>query len=522
MTLFDRFLLLLTPVICVLALLFNSQDFLHLNQFVYGAVTEDPLSFSMILHRMSENLLNFHSLWDGKYFYPYKQSLLLSEPLFLSSLFYRFFYAFTSKTILSLNLTILLFFLLNYFSMFLSCRLFLKPHASILASTIFAFNMLRLGHLCHIHVLPQFMFPLTIFFIFLYEKKQQNRYLLFSVLALSAQFYFSLSLGILLFVNLLPYALWKIYTRKVSFRKSVLLILLFIVTTAPLLFNFYQNSHAQGFHRTLADSKIFRASPLSYFTPPLNHFYEKIFFFVNFQDIARQEKSLFIGFLCFALTVVGLSLLKKEKNKYYPIILISFLFTIILSMGSYLGLYNLLFYLVPLMKGIRTPARFALTYLFLCSLLSAYAFEKLTQQNTKFKPSTFFALFLILFLLENNFQIPKTEVTNSWANAVQYLSSIPKKEPTIFYPMDTEESYHMYASTLHNHPIANGWAGFTPQSYYTIKNYFKNLEELQRLGFKNIAFRKDFLDFNALEKIKKRGKLIFEDTFCFIIYLGPI
>jgi hypothetical protein len=524
----EKILLLLTPIICTLFLLFSPQDLSKAHLEVYGAVTQDPLSFTLILHRMSENILNFHSLWDGKIFYPYSQSLALSEPLFLSSLFYRFFYLLTSQVILSLNLTLVLFFLLNYFAMFFLSRLILKPLASIVAATIFSYSMLRLGHLCHIHLLPQFIFPITLFFIVLFEKKQKNRYLLFSILALSAQFYFSLALGILLFVSLLPYFVWKIYIKKISFKQVLILALSFIATSAPLLYTFYKNSQSLGFYRTLSDGRVFRASPLSYFTPPANHFYEKIFSVINFQDIARQEKSLFIGFLCLTLTLLGFYFLKKEKNRYFPILAMSFIFVIVISMGSYLGLYNILFYLIPLMKGLRTPARFALSYLFICSLLSGYAFEKISQKTKKIQPLVFI-LFLFLFLIENRFRIPKTQVYERWADSVQFLAITPKKEPTIFFPMDYEEAYHMYASTLHNHPIANGWAGFTPESYYQTKKSLdefissptkKTLHPLINLGFKNLAIRKDFT--KSENEIKKIAKVLYEDEYCFIIYLEPL
>jgi hypothetical protein len=428
MSLLEKILLLLTPVFCTLILLLSPQDFSNAHLEVYGAITQDPLSFTLILHRMSENILNFHSLWDGKMFYPNSESLALSEPLFLSSLFYRFFYLLTSQVILSLNLTLVLFFLLNYFAMYFLSRLILKPLASIVAATIFSYSMLRLGHLCHIHLLPQFIFPITLFFVALFEKKNKNRYLLFSILVLSAQFYFSIALGILLFVSLLPYFAWKIYNKKIPLKQALILVLTFIFTSAPLLYTFYKNSQSHGFYRTLADARVFRASPFSYFTPPANHFYEKIFSFINFQDVARQEKSLFIGFLCLTLTLLGFYFLKKEKNKYFPILFGSFLFIIAVSMGSYLGLYNLLFYLIPLMKGLRTPARFALSYLFICSLLSGYALEKISQKSKKIQPIGFFILFLFLFLLENRFRLPKTKVYERWANSVQFLANIPKKD----------------------------------------------------------------------------------------------
>jgi hypothetical protein len=377
--------------------------------------------------------------------------------------------------------------------------------------------------------LPQFIFPITLFFVALFEKKNKNRYLLFSILVLSAQFYFSIALGILLFVSLLPYFAWKIYNKKIPLKQALILVLTFIFTSAPLLYTFYKNSQSHGFYRTLADARVFRASPFSYFTPPANHFYEKIFSFINFQDVARQEKSLFIGFLCLTLTLLGFYFLKKEKNKYFPILFGSFLFIIAVSMGSYLGLYNLLFYLIPLMKGLRTPARFALSYLFICSLLSGYALEKISQKSKKIQPIGFFILFLFLFLLENRFRLPKTKVYERWANSVQFLANIPKKEPTIFFPMDYEEAYHMYASTLHDHPIANGWAGFTPESYHQTKNSLdefisspsKNTElPLINLGFKNLAIRKDFT--KSEKQIKKFAKVLYEDDYCFIIYLEPL
>jgi hypothetical protein len=454
--------------------------------YTFGIFQEDVLSFILILQRSGENLLTFRSsLFDGGFFYPYTKSLLLSDNmLFSGALFYIYSLLF-KPPLLALNMLLLTFLFLNFLTMYFFLKIFLKRIPSLFGALIFSISMIRLGHACHIHLFPQFFFPLLALGLAKYEKTQKRQWLILSGLSVSLQFYFSLTLGMILIVSLIPYGIWKILNAKKKYSDLLMAAGLSLITILPLAIPF-AIAGSQGTHRKLSDAYPFSANLKSYFTPLSTHpYYSLLVGKILDPSGVNQERFLFIGFVVFIFALYGLYYLQKIKFKYRKIIFISFAFCILVSFGTNAGIYNILFYIFPGLNGFRTPARFGLTYLFFMSVFAAIGLQKARL--------TTIGLVFALFLLENFFTIPSQKIDTSLLQSSLFLKTIPKKEAVFYYPPLDLESIYMYQSAIHGHPIGNGFAGHNPAIYLetksAIENYFKkptaqNLEKLTKYGFK--------------------------------------
>lgn len=452
-------------------------NFLSTNTF--GIFQEDVLSFILILQRSGENLLTFNRpLFDGGFFYPYAQSLILSDNMLFSGALFYFYHLVFKNPLLALNLLLISFLFLNFLTMFLFLKSFLKKGPAILGAFVFSMSMIRLGHACHIHLFPQFFFPLVALGIVKYEETKKRNWLILCSLSVSLQFYFSLTLGMILIVSLIPYGTWKIFNSKKKYPDLLVSAAVALLTILPLALPFAK-AGLQGTHRKLSDAYPFSANLKSYFTPPSTHPYFSLFVDnILGPSGVNQERFLFIGFIILFIAGYGVYSLQKAKFRYRKIIFISFVFCILVSFGTNGGLYNILFYIFPGLNGFRTPARFGLTYLFFMSVFAAIGLQKA-------KPALI-SLILALFLIENFFIIPTQKVDETLLGSSLFLKTTSDKKPVIYYPFLDIEAIYMYQSAIHGHPIANGFAGHNPPIYTEVQSAFEK-QKVTQFGFKYLV-----------------------------------
>jgi hypothetical protein len=451
---------------------------------ILGRQICDQLSFIWIFDRLSENILTrpFH-LFDGKALFPSTSSLALSEPVLLSSLFYRAWFALTGDRLLGYHLALGSFLVLNFVSMYFFCRSFLKIPGSILASLIFTFSPIRLGHIRHAHMFPQFLFPLVAFCLVRYEQTHKKIFLSGAGILAALQFYFSMAFGLVLIVSLSPYFLFKWFRRRESevsyWGECLRFCVPFGVLTFPLGARYLiEVLSFKGKGISVASAKEFSATLVSFLTPPVGHGYERfITRYVSLSLGTREETSLFIGFVVMGLALAGAYAALRQKNKrneFWTVVVgVTLAFSILFSMGPAGVLYRIYFVVFPGVQMIRTPARLAFTYLFLIAIVAGLGWEFLQRRLGKsilFWPIG--ALLCFLIWEDHRINLPFTPVDSARNGATQFLSHTKDRDPVLYLPLGlgVADAAFMYESLEHDHPIVNGYVRFVPRKVFPIND----------------------------------------------------
>ena len=207
-------LLWVPPLLGIALFLAPVGSWTHLGTALIGDILPDELSFIWIWDRLSGNFFSDNPLFDGRAFYPYTESLLSSETTFGCSLIYHAFFLLVQNRALSYNLTILFLFWLNYRCMFFFVKLFLNEYAAAIAATVFAFSLSRLSQIGHAHMIPQFGFPFFFYALFKFQETRKWSYAFSVGTCLALQFYFSVNLGLMLMLSILPLAAFELHSLE--------------------------------------------------------------------------------------------------------------------------------------------------------------------------------------------------------------------------------------------------------------------------------------------------------------------
>ncbi|MCB0405634.1 MAG: hypothetical protein KDD51_12695 [Bdellovibrionales bacterium] len=444
--------------------------------------TSDPLSFVWILERMSQNLLGARALYDGNILFPFKESLATSETLPACALLYGAYKWIFGQSLLAFNLLQLTFLAANFLSMYFFSRLFLRTGGALVAATIFGFSLVRLAHLQHFHLMPQFLFPVFWGCAWKYERDRRGKWLVAMGALAGLQLYFSLSLGIVLGLSALPYAgflLWR--GRTGGFVPVVVGALVFVVVSAGIGASYYRISQQYGFRRPISDAYGSSANLGSWFLVTSDHLYDP-----PLGDLiiggnggrGREENVLFVGFAVLFLAYVGFKRLRRCRSAYgkriSKLLLYSLLFSVVLAFGTNLGVYNLLYYTLPGLKGFRTPARMGLSYLFFMAVLAGIGFQVL-QSRLRSGAGARAVLGLIglalIFVLDTHRPLVYPEVGANLNGVTEWLRAQGDDGAVVHLPFDVTalETLRMFKSLEHGRPIANGYTGFKPPSYGEVR-----------------------------------------------------
>lgn len=488
----------------------------------------DEISFLFIFERLGTNLWSLApSLFDGKFLYPSTDSLIYSETMMAPSMLYRALLPLASTRFAAFGFTIFLLLWMNAISMYWCAKKFFAPWLAMALALIFTFSVIRLAHMCHAHCMPQWGYPIVAGLIVDYERSHRKKYLLWAGVATALQFYFSVSLGTILVVTLLPYCLFRCLpkaSRQVHGMAFLQTIGIFALLALPLGLPYVLAAQKYHFTRSLHNAVAYGANPKSYFVVPRNHRYagwlvDGIF---GGENGARHEKCLFIGFSVMALFYFGWRSLKltapKEMRRIYYGTL---WFVILISMGWNIGLYNLMYYLFPLMRGIRTPARFGMSYLFLALFLAGFGLTYLLRRIARpWQKAVLLCTLFILVILDNQFRPPIYPLDPALEGAAHRLAQTGDRKPVLHLPIYGKarmQSMQMYYSLVHDHPIANGYSGFLPKSYDELAGASVEFLEgrgetlfplLRQYGIPYVLLEKEQLGANTSElatKIKRRG-----------------
>jgi hypothetical protein len=281
-------------------------------------------------------------------------------------------------------------------------------------------------------------------------------------------------------------------------RAFAMLVLAGLVATAclfPFLWPYYQASRQQGLTRSLEEVARYAASWQDYLyaTGRLHHSTWSAPFFRG------EGTALFPGATALLLTAVALATGSAWRHPGARMWLALGLAGFVLSFGTSVPGYSLLYSAVPLLQGIRASVRFGYLVLAGVAALAGFGLWRL-RSRTAHRPRLRLAVSIaaVLLVTVEAARLPVGYTTaHETPGAYRVLATkpvnvfveLPLYHPTAFH----RNAAYMLHSTVHHRPILNGYSGFQPASYAEHFERLRNFPDpdaiayLRGLGVTHVA-----------------------------------
>lgn len=463
-----------------------------------GDAVLNEWAVAWVAHQLPRNPLK---LFDANIFYPEANTLAFSEHMFVQGVMGAPLLWAGAPTLVVHNLLILAGFTLSGWMMALIMRRRTGSWTcGILGGMLLAFNSHSLSRIAHLQAVHVEFMPLAIYALdrLLTRPKAANALrlaVMYALQGLTSNYLlvfmtFGLAAGGLSRANE-----WVGPRRWRVFGLVCLAGVIAVLLLAPFLVHYLQAQRDQGLTRTLQETSRYAASWQDYLSATGNIHYR-----TWSAPLWRGEGApLFPGVVATLLTMIalgtGFAVRHPPARIWFAVAVVGLL----LSFGTALPGYSLLYYAMPMLQGIRASVRFG--YLVLAGMAALAAFGLMLLQ-TKFagRPglrNAITAAALVLVTVEA-LRIP-VGYTRPYEPPSVY--GILKDEPgavLLELPLFERGEFHLNApymlnSTKHWRPIVNGYSGFLPRSYQvhvdSVRNFpdEKSLAYLRRIGVTHVA-----------------------------------
>lgn len=454
---------------------------LHLNNFIIDP--HDGLLITWFLNWSLGHPLNY----NANIFYPYQNTLAFSETMFPQALIAAPFVLLTAEPLVTYNINVLLGFVLTAFACYLLISYLTKSDpAAILGATIFTFSTIHLNYLAHLQLFDFWPVIFAIYFLLREKFKLFVLFFLISSLTTILNLYFLLAVICLIFLF-----------NFVKRRSLVLYTIISVLLVAPFLFPYYLVTRQFQNIRPINDA----INNSLQFPDLLNvSVYSRLSaFFPQQSGTPAYFGAVFLGMILLAFRKFKISI-------WWWLAGLSF----ILALGPALHIfrntvhigpipaiplpYAIFYYLLPGFAGLRTPSRWILLTAFALSVAVVVYFAK----RITWKWAVILSL---LVILEVNFPFQYTQVPSvrEFPQEQVWLKDNYPGAPIIQFPIYAwfdgdnigTETLREYYSTIHYHPMVNGYSGFSPREWEEkVKWLQKNFPDGETVGYlRNLGIR---------------------------------
>lgn len=430
-------------------------------------------------------------LFDANIFYPEPNTLAFSEHLFVQAVMGAPLLWAGVPTLLVHNLLILAGFTLTGWVMTLVMRRWTGSwSAGILAGMVLAFNshsLTRIAHLQAVHVeflplallaldrllrYPNIANALKLAAAFVLQSLTSNYLLVFMTFGMAG-------------AGLVRVKEWLGKGRSRTLGLVVLAGLVAVVLLTPFLLPYVQAQRTQGLTRSLEETSRYAASWQDYLSAV-----GKVHYRTWSAPLWRGEGvPLFPGAVAALLALVACASGDAWRHRVARMWLAVAIVGFLLSFGTALPGYSVLYHAVPLLQGIRASVRFGFLVIAGVAALAGFGLARLQTRYVS-RPGlvkAFTGAALVLVTAET-LRIPvgyrephrtpaAYEMLRSEANAV--LVELPMPEPRNFH----ENGPFMLHATVHWQPMLNGYSGFLPRSYVTHYERLKSFPDEDSIAY---------------------------------------
>ncbi len=411
-------------------------------------------------------------LFEANIFYPSHLTLAFSEHMFPVAMMGAPLFWLGASPVLVYNLLLLAGFALSGWSLAIVMHRWTSDWlAGILAGSIFAFNTHTLTRLPHLQALHLEFFPPALLALDTLLRDPRVRHglmlaLWFVLAALTSNYLLVFTLTALGAALVVRPDAWRLQ-RLPQLRLLQALAITAIVSAVvlfPFLWPYYQVQRLYGLVRSLQDVTMYSVSWNDYLaTAGRLHYalWSEPFYH-------RANVALFPGVVPLALAAAVIATGVALRDRRARMCLAIGVAGLLLSFGTSLPGYALLYRIVPLLQGIRSVNRFGFLLIFAVAALAGFAVASL---RTRTRLATTIAIVAIVLVNVEAFRAPMQY--QRFDNIPGIYTLLAHEPPTAIvaeFPFDDphhayEGAISMLYSTRHWRPMLNGYSGFIPPSY---------------------------------------------------------
>jgi len=462
------------------------------NPVSLAAVAKEEFFLSYIINWNIQALTHYPAkIFQAPFFYPMRDTLAFSDPLFTSSIIALPFVKIFSQPFLAYTVNLILSFILNGFAVYLVIHQLSKNFwASLVSGVLFSFSIGRIDALEHLQVLTMYWIPLGIYFFLKFIRQKKARYAFLIALCFLLQALNTVFLGYVYVFTLGFFTLIYFLKRKITKPQLWLLLKYFTVAlaiVAIIFIPYFRVSQRWQATRSLQD--VFAGS--SYFPEYLYPTHSSRLESLAQAIMVKHPWPSYLGAAVSILSILAIISFFRSRQTRQPAVLAGLAIAgggLVMSFGPYFQLlkqkaslpiplpYWLAYYLIPGFKSMRVPQRWShlalLGFSILVGLWLASSLKKLKPKLLKILS----ILIITVVILEIRLPLFTTPVvTQSQIPPVyhwlaQQPSSIVMELPLQTWVMplsDLEiERLHFHSFFLKaEHTFVNGYSGFEPPSW---------------------------------------------------------
>lgn len=457
-----------------------------------------------VAHILPRNPLE---LFNANIFYPEPDTLAYSEHLVVQGVMGAPLAWLGASPVLAHNLVLLAGLALTaWATAFVVSRWTGDALAGALAGSVAAFNTHTMSRMAHLQAMHVEFLPLALFALDRVLERPRVRDALalagWSALQMLCSGYLLVFTAVTLVASVL--ARVREWVAGPRARRTTALLVLAAAGAVLLCLPFlvpYARVHArQGFSRSLEEAARYSVTAQCYLSTVGDLHYR----WWSHRVYAGADP-LFPGVVPLGLALVAVGTGLAWRDRRARMLLGAGLAGGALSFGPAFPPYTWLYYALPILQGIRGPARFGYVVILAVGVLAGFGLAHLRRAHGKPKRRARLATWgaVIAIILVNAEAFTTHEFTRF--NRLPPLYDLLAADPdavVLEWPLWPPESVHfngaaVFASTSHWRPLVNGYSGFTPQSY---RDHFEALQslpddtslaELRRLGVTHVVVSQD-------------------------------
>jgi len=458
-------------------------------------------SLAWIAHQLPRD--PFH-LFDANIFYPAKYTLAFSEHLFTLALMGAPLLWLGASPVLVYNLLLLAgFTLTGWVTSIVVHRWTGDWTAGLVAGSVMAFNAHTLTRLPHLHASHLEFLPLTLLALdrVLRHPRSANALqlaLFFVLQALTSNYHLVFTLAAVSAAVVVRPSDWSGERFRPVLRALLIAGILVAAAVVPFLLPYYWAREEYGLTRPLSEVSMYAASLTDYFATAGRLHY------ATWSEgfMARSTTALFPGILPLGFAMVAIYTGIVARDLRARMCLAFGIVGFLLSLGTSLPGYSLLYRAIPLLQGIRGTNRLGYLVIIAVAILSGYGVAFL---RTRWNGARWLLAGSILAIAVVNLE--------AWRAPIQYrryegISPIydrlaaERRAVVVEFPLYSRRIYfanapYMLNSTRHWKPLVNGYSAFIPRTYFYFLDVLAKFPEaeavraLRQAGVTHIVVHED-------------------------------
>ena len=440
-------------------------------------------SLAWVAHQLPRDPVH---LFDANIFYPAKHTLAFSEHLFTLAMMGAPLAWLGASPVLVYNLLLLAGFTLTGWVTSLVVHQWTNDWpAGIVAGSVMAFNAHTLTRLPHLHASHMEFLLLTLLALdrALRQPTSGNALLLavsFVLQALTSNYHMVFTLAAIAAAVAVRPSDWMGPRFRPVARTLLIAGAVAAACIFPFLLPYYRARVEYGLTRSLSEVSTYAASLNDYLSTASRLHYSTW----SEEFFNRAGTALFPGVLPLGLAIVAITADTVFRDLRVRMCLAFGIVGFLLSFGTSLPGYSLLYRAVPLLQGIRGTNRLGYLVIIAVAILSGYGVAFL---RTRWSGRRWLLAASIVAVGVVNLE--------AWRAPIQYtryegISPIynrlaaERQAVVVEFPLYPHRIYflnapYMLNSTRHWKPLVNGYSAFAPQNYYDFLDVLANFPSTQ-------------------------------------------